>query len=377
MPALAGSPQDSQSRLVLVTGSGRSGTSTVAGALKRLGLYIPQPENEADAKNPRGYYEPAWVTRFNKRLLGQVGVHNNDARPEALELCADLVKDPSVRAELDGWLGGQLESSQILIKDPHILWLSDLWTEAAAKLEVAPCFLTTLRHPAEVVGSRDLAYLSKRSEQLRRLRETANVAGWVNIMLTNERASRHYDRAFLRYSDLMTDWRTALREVATKLDLALNADLSAGTPHEVDDFIDTDLWRSHVTWDDLNVAADLRDLAESVWSALDTLVEKPDDPQTLSRLDELRDVYDQAHAHAVAFAHYDTESLIAAARREVREQLAEKHQKELAQVRQRMRRRLQEQSQPSTLTPTRRWAQVARGRLSRVAAKVRDRAGRG
>ena len=32
--------------LVLVSGSGRSGTSSLAGALKRLGLHVPQPEDE-------------------------------------------------------------------------------------------------------------------------------------------------------------------------------------------------------------------------------------------------------------------------------------------------------------------------------------------
>jgi len=50
-----------QVKLVVVTGSGRSGTSSVAGTLKRLGLYIPQPEVETDERNPRGYYEPLWV----------------------------------------------------------------------------------------------------------------------------------------------------------------------------------------------------------------------------------------------------------------------------------------------------------------------------
>ena len=35
--------------LVLVSGSGRSGTSSLAGTLKRLGLHVPQPEVEAGA----------------------------------------------------------------------------------------------------------------------------------------------------------------------------------------------------------------------------------------------------------------------------------------------------------------------------------------
>ncbi len=68
-------------KLVVVTGSGRSGTSSVAGTLKRLGLYIPQPEVETDERNPRGYYEPLWVAEFHKHLLNPIPVRTIDSRP--------------------------------------------------------------------------------------------------------------------------------------------------------------------------------------------------------------------------------------------------------------------------------------------------------
>ena len=67
-----------QVKLVVVTGSGRSGTSSVAGTLKRLGLYIPQPEVETDERNPRGYYEPLWVAEFHKWLLNPIPVRTID-----------------------------------------------------------------------------------------------------------------------------------------------------------------------------------------------------------------------------------------------------------------------------------------------------------
>jgi hypothetical protein len=43
--------------LVLVAGAGRSGTSTVAGILQRLGLVVLKPEVLTDATNPRGFSE--------------------------------------------------------------------------------------------------------------------------------------------------------------------------------------------------------------------------------------------------------------------------------------------------------------------------------
>ena len=72
-------PPENRVRLVVVTGSGRSGTSTVAGTLKRLGLHVPQPEMPPDETNPRGFYEPIWVVDFHKRLLNSIPARTNDA----------------------------------------------------------------------------------------------------------------------------------------------------------------------------------------------------------------------------------------------------------------------------------------------------------
>src|SRR5262245_1295555 len=48
-------------RLMLVVGSGRSGTSLFTGVMQRLGFYVPEPEVVADETNPTGFGEPQWV----------------------------------------------------------------------------------------------------------------------------------------------------------------------------------------------------------------------------------------------------------------------------------------------------------------------------
>ena len=82
--------------IVLVTGSGRSGTSSLAGSLKRLGWHVPQPEVPAKPSNPRGFYEPQWVIDFPKRHLKPLALHNIDSRPEATSLVADTLSDGKV-----------------------------------------------------------------------------------------------------------------------------------------------------------------------------------------------------------------------------------------------------------------------------------------
>ena len=69
--------------LVLVTGSGRSGTSSMAGTLKRLGHHIPQPEKQPDEANPCGYYESSWVATFHARWFKDLRVRAIDTRPNA------------------------------------------------------------------------------------------------------------------------------------------------------------------------------------------------------------------------------------------------------------------------------------------------------
>ena len=51
--------------LILVAGSGRSGTSLFTGIVQRLGYAVPQPEVPADDTNPRGFGESQWVVDFH------------------------------------------------------------------------------------------------------------------------------------------------------------------------------------------------------------------------------------------------------------------------------------------------------------------------
>ena len=77
---------------------------------------------------------------------------------------------------------------QIVVKDPHAFWFAQVEV-VSAELGADLRWLTALRHPAEV-GSRDIAYLSSQSEDLRLTKETSNVAGWVHAALLTEQAGR-------------------------------------------------------------------------------------------------------------------------------------------------------------------------------------------
>jgi hypothetical protein len=169
-----------------------------------------------------------------------------------------------------------------------------------------------------VVGSRNRHYLAGADDDRRLARETANLAGWVNVGLTNERASRGDRRVFVHYTDMISDWRSAMTGVADRLGLRYDTDLSSREHHPVDDFIDVNLRRVQVTLDDLDVPANLRSIAETVWTGLDALARDPDDAEAMARLDRAREDYDQLFVHSAALVQDAIDFAILETRRTTR-----------------------------------------------------------
>ncbi|MEP9362469.1 sulfotransferase [Nocardioides sp. CN2-186] len=294
-------------RLTLVVGAGRSGTSTVAGVLRRLGLHVPGPEVTTDPTNPKGFAEPQWVVDFHDDLLRQARVEVSDARPEAWVHAAAVGRDAEVADRLREWLAEQLtDADHLLVKDPRLLWFIPLWTTTARELGVEPSFVTMLRPPAEVVGS-------KRASYNRCLDDAHGVASWLNLMLGTERATRGADRAFVRYHDLLDDWVATTDHLAANLGLVLDLDRARST-REIDRFVDPGLRRVRLTWSDLDLPAAVAEQARETWTLLDRLAESgsPADPGTVERLDLVH----AAHAHGYRQAEATVRSSLRAVRRE-------------------------------------------------------------
>lgn len=323
-------------KVLLVTGSGRSGTSSVAGTLKRLGLHVPQPEVETDERNPLGYYEPLWCAEFHKHWLNGISVRTIDSRPHAGDVAmADVT--PEREAQLREWVAGELaqraEGETVLIKETRAYWVFPLWQRVVRDCGADLASLTMLRHPAQVVRSRDTAYLTGRSDELRLQRETTNVAAWVNSVLVTELATRENARAFVPYYDLIADWRAAMTRACAQVEVAAG-DLSP--PHPVDDFITSSLNRSSDSWEGLTVPDVLVDLAERTWATAIVLVEKPYDADATAELDRLRTTYAELYRVSAAIASDETASQVLAVQTELEARLAAKNQR-LHRLRQRVR----------------------------------------
>jgi hypothetical protein len=297
-------PSDDRT-LVLVVGSGRSGTSLFTGIMQRLGFHVPQPEVSADSTNPRGFAEPKWVVDFHNALLGRAGVQVADARPSAWAETARVSIDEDVRRGLREWLASEFaKDDHVIIKDPRLSWFLPLWRQAALDVGASPRFVTVLRHPAAVIESKQRSYGSWQGDVER-------TAGWVNQVLFTERATREGPRAFVKYQDLLDDWTGVTAHVGDVLDLAVIRDAPAATIVQIHEFVDRSLSRSRSNWEEFEVPASLRALADQVWELISGLAAHEADAAALEQLEAARLAYVELYEDAEAIAQ---SSITAAAR---------------------------------------------------------------
>jgi hypothetical protein len=311
-------------KAVFVVGSGRSGTSTMGGALQALGMYVPQPEVRADETNPKGFAEPQWVVDLHTELLQRHHVQVSDARPSAWFETGKASTSGITRARLTDWLQeqyaeagrGEPGTSELVVKDPRLAWFVGLWKAAALRCDAEAAYVTMLRHVTEVVGSKKRYYAPGQTSSA--FSEIQRTAAWVNMMLHTERATRGGTRAFVQYDDLLTDWTVPVFELGQRFGLKAVQEATANSIRAVHQFIDPDLRRVQTTWDDVHVPKRLQELAEETWQAL-VRVQADDSAPQHQTLDQLREEYVAFYDEAEAVA----QSSVLAARREGRQQARE------------------------------------------------------
>lgn len=295
MSRVPAEPTPARRRVLLVVGSGRSGTSALAGALKTLGMHVPQPEVAPDPTNPKGFSESQWVADFHTMLLDRCHVQVSDARPKAWFRTGKVNTNEEARTELLDWLAPQFEEGdEILVKDPRMTWFLGLWRSAAMRCDAAPTYVSMIRPVTELLGS-------KQRYDDQRVRDLSRTAGWINTSLHTERATRGSARAFVRYADLVADWTLPVLAIGERFGLDAVRKAHTNDLRKVHQFVDPALHRVHLTWDDVQVPARLRELAQETWVHLDRLADPDGDtPAVQATLDELRgayaDFYDEAEA---------------------------------------------------------------------------------
>ena len=143
--------------MVVVLGSGRSGTSLLMQVLVGLGLQVSEGLIAARRDNPEGFFEDAGIVRAQADLMRALGAwpyHPPPAgwltAPSALaaaDLLKTLLRERLARAA--GLWG---------FKDPRTAAFLPLWRALFDELGLAPRYVLALRDPGSIVQSFMAAY---------------------------------------------------------------------------------------------------------------------------------------------------------------------------------------------------------------------------
>jgi hypothetical protein len=214
---------------LFVLGLVRSGTSALTRVLSLCGGTLPAGLFGADKGNPLGYWEPRKVVHLNEVILRR---HGSPMYDPSLRLQEEGAFDAEAKAacitEIGAFLTTLPAAPLVVIKDPRITVLSDLWFEAArlAGLDIAA--VIAVRHPQEVIASAAAVF---------RASPEHTSAMWLKYNLLAERDTRGLPRVFVEYANLLDDWR---REI-TRISAALAIDLNTRDEGGIEEFLKPDL----------------------------------------------------------------------------------------------------------------------------------------
>ena len=217
--------------VLFVLGTQRSGTSAITRVLSLCGGTLPTGMLGADAGNPRGNWEPRKVIGINESILHRHGSTWFDPSLRLLEDGAlDTEKKAACVAEIAAYLNTLPVAPLVVIKDPRITILSELWFEASRLAGFDTAAVIAVRHPQEVISSVAASW---------GLAPELSSALWLKYNLLAERDTRGIPRVFVEYPNLLDDWRREIKRIS----MALPIDLTTEDADAIEEFLTPDLRR--------------------------------------------------------------------------------------------------------------------------------------
>ena len=185
---------------VLVLGMHRGGTSSLAGALEKLGARAPKTLMQGNSFNERGYFESNALMHLNDAILASAGSCWDDWRafnPDwSLSAEAEEFEAKAI-ANLNEEYGA---ARLIVVKDPRICRMTAFWARVFERTGYAVHIILPVRSPLEVASSLRLRDGFPTSKGL---------LLWLRHVLDAEAASRQLPRVVLHWPDfwLIGAWR--------------------------------------------------------------------------------------------------------------------------------------------------------------------------
>jgi hypothetical protein len=240
---------------LIVLGMHRSGTSALAGALSRCGVWLGSELDltVANKENPKGFFERKDVRAVCDALLRSAGADwwkiakfRIDAIPQAdLIKCGQSFKD--VVSELEG------QGSAWAIKEPRLCLL-------------LPVFRSYIPHSVCILMHRDPLEVAQSLRMRNGFGLAEGLALWEAYNLYALRASKGSRRVLMSYDELISAPSDAIGRLLQKLANDCDVELTGVNIESIDDFIEPVL--HHQKSDALKTDALLTPSQRTLWRQL-------------------------------------------------------------------------------------------------------------
>jgi hypothetical protein len=220
------------SQCIIILGMHRSGTSALSGVLNLLGIYPGSKLMPAvEEVNPKGFWEHTEIVSLHEKLLSTLNSSWDDELPLPKDWWKSEQTTP-IRNSIIEILHRDFDNQSIwLLKDPRMCRLMPLWFGILQEIACQPLFIVTLRTPLEVAHS-----LRKRDN----IEEATSNLIWLSYMLEAELQTRSHPRVFVKYSDLLSDWRLTITRIGEQLAISWPTAIE-NAASSIDDYLDSSL----------------------------------------------------------------------------------------------------------------------------------------
>ncbi|MDR3689063.1 MAG: hypothetical protein P4L46_06760 [Fimbriimonas sp.] len=206
-------------RPVIVLGMQRSGTSALAGALSRLGIFLGDESGffTSDANNREGYYELKSLTNFNHKCLSVFQMHVGSVRRMPLNWEAHPMA-PLLVGELRHLLTKTFQGRPIWgLKQPITGLVWPIYETAFRLMECDPVLVLCVRNPIEVMRSEENWQYVSGGRQIAPLGDRA-IGAWLRHTLGALEIAGERPLTIVPYDSLLRHPRDYLSRIVSSVD---------------------------------------------------------------------------------------------------------------------------------------------------------------
>jgi hypothetical protein len=272
--------------VIIVLGMHRSGTSSVAGVLTKLGGAAPGTLIPPDSRNARGYFESIRFMHLHDELLASAGSCWHDWRKFNPAWHRSPTADAFKQRAKQIFEAEFGNATLPILKDPRICRFVPFWLDVLKEMNAAPRIVMLIRSPLEVAHS-----LKKRNA----LSVTKGLLLWLRHVLDAEAQTRSAVRSIFTWDQFLSDWQSVSDKISLDTGIAWPR-LSDRSVLEVEQFLSSELVHNKTDHAELIAHSDVHEWTIGAYEALLELARNPSSNFASERLDGIREPFEQSSA---------------------------------------------------------------------------------